>query len=761
MPPNSINNDHSSNNNNEFVVDPAHVQALRARKAGLAAFNELVNLKGRSKLLSSKVAKSSSQKVKLIDWSDIKIIDFLGKGSFSEVFSATLRSEEDDNDENNSHNNEEEKEGPVEGSSSSSGVDSLTSNSSGDSEVDTTKDAKLLSDEAKRSQYAIKCIRRDIINDDNDESQHKEGTFEQAAIDLVAEGHILSKVQHDNIIGLYGIKSGDIRKAFITGQSSSPSPSPSPSPPSNSSPDKKKKLLQTPDCGYFLMLEVLDGTLTDRLDKLKRKKRNMEMQPLELWDASMNLIENVAIGVAKGLRHMHGLNVVLRDLKPDNIGFNRQGVTKLCDFGFAREVHTIDPEEVAGSMRYMAPEVALYGETTCMCDVYSFGVLLYEICRLTKPYERFNSRSKFVKQVIEGGYRPSISSVPSPQIQELIEDCWQSSPSHRPDMTEIIQRLETEVSLHKQRKAQPSMNRNRSFTLGRINSRQKMSSQSLTNVEGPPSRSGSADLSGAFQADTTSEQRNTAWSDMTNTSDGKPKTSILMSKELKSMLGSAATKPTSKIPRSTSDSSSSDKPKLSPSKPVIKNNELRASLGRSLGLSKCPPTTRATRQQMRRQQNSSNGNLKNSSSKGRISSFLKSSTSTPALNDADAYNMKRNNASFLSMGSQSSLGASKIIMNNNNNSSFSTLNGNASFNSDATNSNASSKSRSSSFSSMSRLNFGFLRRKPLFRKSRSRLNLVHKADGEEPSALEPFTANTDMLTADLQKLSAAVAAVDN
>jgi serine/threonine protein kinase len=317
---NGAGGDSSSIRSRDFTIDPNSVQAFRARKAGLAAFKELVYLKGQSKLLRSRSAVSASERVKLLDWSDIRIVKMLGKGSFSEVYSAVLRTTAD----GPAPVSGGESEGAEGSASSSTGDDSVSisvddsTKSTGNGLDKTGKDAStyvLLNDvggsggrgvgyvgdindsDYPSTEYAVKCIRDDIINDVN---THEDGTFEQAAIDLVVEGHILSKVQHENIIRLYAIRRGDIRKAFIAS-------------PTSSSSSKET----TPDRGYFLMLEVLNDTLADRLDKLKAAKKNGRLSPAQLWEASMTLVANSAVGVAKGLKHMHRLNVVLRDLKPD------------------------------------------------------------------------------------------------------------------------------------------------------------------------------------------------------------------------------------------------------------------------------------------------------------------------------------------------------------------------------------------------------------------------------------------------------------
>ena len=157
-------------------------------------------------------------------------------------------------------------------------------------------------------------------------------------------------------------------------------------------------------------------------------------------------IQNIAMGVAKGMEYLHSKGVALRDLKPDNVGFAHDGTPKLFDFGFAREAHTIKQTEVAGSLRYMAPEVALGRGSVLASDVYSFGVLLWELCTLEKPYKQISSRDEFMDIVILGGWRHSTSGIPSTSIRKLIKECWTDHPKDRPTFSKIVKVLRVECA---------------------------------------------------------------------------------------------------------------------------------------------------------------------------------------------------------------------------------------------------------------------------------------------------------------------------
>lgn len=126
-----------------------------------------------------------------------------------------------------------------------------------------------------RKNYALKHIKPEITGDSKD--------FRVAAIDLAVEGELLSRLRHDNIIKLYGIYGGNPKTSYVDFED-----------------------------GYFLLIDVLEDTLTRRLLKMRRiakkKKRNGNYTML-------NMVQKVAIGIAKGLQYLHENGVILRDLK--------------------------------------------------------------------------------------------------------------------------------------------------------------------------------------------------------------------------------------------------------------------------------------------------------------------------------------------------------------------------------------------------------------------------------------------------------------
>ncbi len=145
-------------------------------------------------------------------------------------------------------------------------------------------------------------------------------------------------------------------------------------------------------------------------------------------------------------------SIVYRDLKPDNIGFDVRGDVKIFDFGLSRQLPPEKDEDGTykmtgdtGSMRYMAPEIALFQPYNETVDVYAFGILLHQICSLEKPFQGF-TKKMFDKLVTTGGQRPKCDPKWSPRMQTLLQQCWNVDISKRPAMRQVWETLGEELS---------------------------------------------------------------------------------------------------------------------------------------------------------------------------------------------------------------------------------------------------------------------------------------------------------------------------
>lgn len=240
--------------------------------------------------------------------------------------------------------------------------------------------------------------------------------FVDAAADLAHEACLMSQFDHPNLVQLRGVPTTSLSESYAEHGN-----------------------------GYFILMDVLDGTLRQRIGEWKKTERCNHLlclfkTPSLRHDAlaSMQLgrVESIAIGIARGMQYLHGMDVLLRDLKPENIGFDRDtGHVMLFDFGMAREVKSCPADEICGSLRYMAPEVMEGKGHSFQSDVYSFGMVLYELCTLRMPFaNKRKATFQECKELVVSGRRPIMNEalIPSRPLRSLIAQCWDPDPTQRP-----------------------------------------------------------------------------------------------------------------------------------------------------------------------------------------------------------------------------------------------------------------------------------------------------------------------------------------
>ncbi|KAM0020490.1 putative dual-specificity kinase TKL-Pl-4 family [Helianthus debilis subsp. tardiflorus] len=156
----------------------------------------------------------------------------------------------------------------------------------------------------------------------------------------------------------------------------------------------------------------------------------------------LKLAVKQALDVARGMEYVHALGLIHRDLKSDNLLISADKSIKIADFGVARiEVQTEGMTPETGTYRWMAPEMIQHRSYTQKVDVYSFGIVLWELITGMLPFQNMTAvQAAFA--VVNKGVRPTIPYDCLPVLGEIMVRCWDINPDVRPPFTEVVRMLE-------------------------------------------------------------------------------------------------------------------------------------------------------------------------------------------------------------------------------------------------------------------------------------------------------------------------------
>jgi serine/threonine protein kinase len=213
--------------------------------------------------------------------------------------------------------------------------------------------------------------------------------------------------------------------------------------------------------GYFIVLEKMTEILTRRIKKWMDIDRTCK-GITGVFTGSKRKIQELLVvrleaarDIASAAAHLHKNNVIFRDLKADNVGFDANGILKLFDFGLPKELQDDERIEesnvvlyrmtrMTGSIRYMAPEVGLGLPYNLSADVYSWAMLFWYMLALEPPFGMYTEKM-IEERVFRLGHRPTIFDSWSDRVATLLRRSWDQDLSVRLSFDAIQRDLQTEL----------------------------------------------------------------------------------------------------------------------------------------------------------------------------------------------------------------------------------------------------------------------------------------------------------------------------
>ncbi|NXP41994.1 CSF1R factor, partial [Leiothrix lutea] len=208
---------------------------------------------------------------------------------------------------------------------------------------------------------------------------------------------------------------------------------------------------------YVEMRPVSSSSSSAASDSVQVRGRSLEeegearedLRPLNLSD-----LLQFSSQVAQGMAFLASKNCIHRDLAARNVLISDGRVAKICDFGLARDIMNDSNYVVKGNARlpvkWMAPESIFDCIYTVQSDVWSYGILLWEIFSLGKsPYPGMVVNSKFYSMVKQG-YQMARPDFAPLEMYSIMQACWSLEPTRRPTFDQIGCFIQKELEVHKE-----------------------------------------------------------------------------------------------------------------------------------------------------------------------------------------------------------------------------------------------------------------------------------------------------------------------
>ncbi|XP_069460667.1 high affinity nerve growth factor receptor isoform X2 [Ambystoma mexicanum] len=239
----------------------------------------------------------------------------------------------------------------------------------------------------------------------------KEAT-ENARLDFQREAELLTVLQHEHIVKFYGVCTDGEPLIMVF------------------------EYMKHGDLNRFLRSHGPDAKILD----------NGNSQPYGQLNLSQML--QIATQIASGMVYLASLHFVHRDLATRNCLVGHNLVVKIGDFGMSRDIYSTDYYRVGGRtmlpIRWMPPESILYRKFTTDSDIWSFGVVLWEIFTYGKQPWYQLSNNEAIECITQGRELERPRTCPS-EVYDIMEGCWQREPQQRLNIKEIHSRLQALV----------------------------------------------------------------------------------------------------------------------------------------------------------------------------------------------------------------------------------------------------------------------------------------------------------------------------
>lgn len=203
----------------------------------------------------------------------------------------------------------------------------------------------------------------------------------------------------------------------------------------------------------FIVLEWLGGGTLNSILNQHQVKSGLAQKLFRRPSFTYQTLLLRARDIAEALRFLHshchvGASIIHRDLKPDNVGFNSAGELKLFDFGLCTCVklranvnEAYEMTGNTGSLRYMAPEIALKKPYNEKADVYSFCIMLWQMAKDKVPFKGM-TREDFMTNVVIRGERPKLDKSWPRAFSNMLVKSWDPDHRMRPSFAELVDEID-------------------------------------------------------------------------------------------------------------------------------------------------------------------------------------------------------------------------------------------------------------------------------------------------------------------------------